>query len=251
MRGCVPATTCAVLVALTMLAPGVGQVAEDRHRGAIGLAAETLEHPGETVTARMARHDEGPNAPRTSRLGGQRDAAALVPPAEKLDRRAGYTYDVAVRGEVATDPDAFAERAAAILTDKRGWALDGELGFSPVPESGDLTLVLASPAAVDAAHPVCGPRYSCRVEDEVLINDRAWREATPAFRKAGGDLPTYRRYVLQHEIGHWLGYDHRDCPGTGEPAPVMHQQSMSLSGCTPRGWSLAHERAAARDDHLR
>lgn len=162
-----------------------------------------------------------------------------------------YTYDVVVRGEVVTDPHAFAERAATILADERGWALDGELGFAEVADGGDVTLVLASPDAVAAAHPTCGRRFSCRVGDEVLINDRAWREATPAFRRAGGDLATYRRYVLQHELGHWLGYGHRECPRAGAAAPLMQQQSISLDGCTPQGWPLADERATARDDHVR
>lgn len=162
-----------------------------------------------------------------------------------------YTYDVVVRGEVVTDPRAFAEQAATILADERGWALDGELGFAQVADDGDVTLVLASPDAVAATHPICGRRFSCRVGDEVVINDRAWREATPAFRRAGGDLATYRRYVLQHELGHWLGYGHRECPQAGRAAPVMQQQSISLDGCTPQGWPLADERATARDDHVR
>lgn len=160
------------------------------------------------------------------------------------DRRATtYTYDVAVRGEVVTDPRAFAERAATILADERGWASEGELGFGEVADGGDVTLVLASPDAVAAAHRVCGRRFSCRVGDEVMVNDRAWRDATPAFRRAGGDLATYRRYVLQHELGHWLGYDHRECPRAGAAAPVMQQQSISLDGCTPQGWPLADERS--------
>lgn len=234
---------CAVLSVAVALAFGPGPTAAARDD------VQTLKHPTETATAPAARYDGGPDAVSASGMADARDAARF-PGRDEPDRPLTYTYDVAVRGEVATDPGAFAEQAAAILDDERGWALDGELGFSQVPEEGDVTLVLASPAVVGAAHPVCSRRFSCRVGNEVLVNDRAWREATPAFRQAGGDLTTYRRYVLQHEVGHWLGYGHRDCPGDDEPAPVMHQQSISLAGCTPRAWPLPHERAAAADDHL-
>jgi hypothetical protein len=153
-----------------------------------------------------------------------------------------HTYQVQVRGDVRTDPGQFAREAAAVLGDARGWTLGGSVAIDRVASGGDFNLILASPAVVEAAAPVCSARYSCRVGDNVYINDRNWRATTPAWQRAGGDVPTYREYLVNHEVGHYLGFGHVDCPGGGQDAPVMQQQSIALNGCEPNGHPLDFER---------
>jgi hypothetical protein len=190
----------------------------------------------------------------------QRTAAALllaivvlalpaVPPASAAhasppDRT--FTYDVQQRGEVATELEDFARHAAATLHDGRGWSLGGSLAFSRVPAGGDLTLWLAEETAVRSFSSGCSPAYSCRVADAVVINETRWRTATPSWT---GSLDDYRRYVVLHEVGHWLQQGHVGCPGQGQPAPVMLQQSISLAGCTANPWPLAQERMAVARQH--
>jgi hypothetical protein len=152
------------------------------------------------------------------------------------------TYEVVERGDVRADLGEFRSTTAAVFGDARGWSLGGSVRFVRVTSGGQFRLVLASPSAVAAASSVCSPLYSCRVGEEVLVNDRNWRETTPGWRAANGSLAEYRRYVINHEVGHFLGFGHSGCPRSGARAPVMMQQSKGLQGCVPSGWPTSGER---------
>lgn len=73
--------------------------------------------------------------------------------------------------------------------------------------------------------------WNCRIGGEVVLNSDRWLRMTPTC----DDLVEYRAYMVNHEVGHFLGHDHADCPGKGEPAPVMLQQSRALEGCLANG----------------
>lgn len=187
-------------------------------------------------SAALASPSTGPTAPTPG--AGAQDAE---PPHRT------FAYEVTTAGQVGTDLDAFAADVEAILSDARGWTLGGSLAFAPVTSDGELTIVLASPQAVEDAAPVCSRHYSCRVGDRVYINDRNWREATPAWNEQGAPLWLYREYLIDHEVGHYLGEGHRECGEQGTSAPVMQQQSISLDGCDPNGWPLEFERDRVAD----
>lgn len=149
-------------------------------------------------------------------------------------------YAVQTRGDINTDPVEFKSQAAATLRDRRGWAA-ANIAFTYVRRNADFTLWLAAPETMTSFSSGCDETYSCRVGSHVIINDDRWQNATRAWNQAGGTLRNYRHMVINHEVGHFLGLGHRDCPREGQAAPVMMQQSIDLGGCHINPWPLASE----------
>ena len=153
------------------------------------------------------------------------------------------TYSVQGRGNVSPLEDLAAE-AARVYADPRGWNLGGSLRFERVPSGGAFTLWLAADAQMSTFGGACDRIWSCRNGRNVVINEDRWLGSSDSYRDVGASLGTYRQMVLNHETGHWLGFGHNTCRRSGDPAPVMQQQSMKLSGCRPNPWPLPAEQAA-------
>jgi hypothetical protein len=154
--------------------------------------------------------------------------------------RATYTYSVAVWGNVLSSISDFKALAQETLSSIKGWSGAG-ITFQRVASGGDFTLVLAEPSRVAAASPGCSSYWSCRVGRYIIINDDRWRTASSAWNSGGGGLRDYQHMVVNHEVGHWLGFGHRYCSGTNNLAPIMQQQSISLQGCKFNPWPTTSE----------
>ncbi len=159
-----------------------------------------------------------------------------------------YTYTVGTKGTVGANLGVFTDTVRKALGDARGWSLGRGIRYSHVTSGARLRVWLASPAEVDRADPECSAQWSCRVGPDVYINERRWNYGTATW--SSRPLYDYRRYVLNHEVGHWLGLGHASCSGSGAPAPVMLQQSKTLDGCKPTLWPSRAELARARTLHI-
>lgn len=162
-------------------------------------------------------------------------ALAAAAPAET---RGATTYRVEVEHGLPFAPADVAGFVESTLSDPRGWAAGEQHRLVRVGHSADLRIVLASPETADK---LCAPldtqgRLSCRNGADVVINAWRWRHGADGY---AGRLIDYRRYVVNHETGHALGYPHASCPGAKQPAPVMVQQTLGLDGCKPNPWPAA------------
>jgi hypothetical protein len=132
----------------------------------------------------------------------------------------------------------FAYQTLAALYEQGGWTRSG-VSFCADMNEPDVDIVLATPDTVDE---LCAPintggEVSCAINGRAVINFKRWMGAT----KAWDSLEDYRRYVINHEVGHSMGMIHRhNCTRSGK-APLMMQQSRDKVKCEPNSYPTSHE----------
>lgn len=155
-------------------------------------------------------------------------------------------FRIAVESNLGPEMGELSRMTDATLADPRGWTFEQRQRFQRVPDEAlsDFTIALVTR---ETAFRLCAkvgldiregaiPYTSCQANDWVVINLDRWRLSTPDYVQSGTPLPTYRQYVINHEVGHQLGHVHEPCPGTGQLAPVMQQQTLGLDGCLANPW---------------
>lgn len=152
------------------------------------------------------------------------------------------TFTVELEPATGADAAAVVAIVEAVLLDRdRGWAAVPGHRLQRVDDhrAADVRVVLATPATVDRLCARVGlrtnGRFSCWDGRRALLNHRRWLEGAATY---GDDVAGYRTYLVSHEVGHGLGHDHRGCPASGAPAPVMMQQTKTLGGCVANPWPV-------------
>jgi Protein of unknown function (DUF3152)/Beta-lactamase enzyme family len=229
----------------------VHQVARlERPGTAITIAVLTDGNPShgygrETVRGIAARllGNAGAGRARGARRRGGSGRLVVVPgSSEALGRGPVRRFVVEVEAGLGEDRAAFAGEVERVLADRRSWGGSGRVGFRRVsvgPVSFRVTL--AGPRTTDR---LCLPlqtngTFSCYMAGRAVLNARRWRRGAAAY---DGRLRDYRTHVINHEVGHALGYGHASCPGAGQLAPVMMQQSKGVAPCRANPWPLPSER---------
>jgi hypothetical protein len=153
------------------------------------------------------------------------------------------SYHVAVETGMPVSAAEFAAEVDATLGDPRSWIGGGDLRLQRVPDGSPaaFTVRLASGGTTQRLCNAAGldifwrgePYTSCYDGASSVINLNRYEKGIPDY---GSDLADYRQYAINHEVGHALGHGHELCPGTGQLAPVMQQQTFGLRGCLPNAW---------------
>lgn len=155
-------------------------------------------------------------------------------------------FHVAIETGLAQDMAEFTGLLDQTLGDPRSWIGSGQLRLQRVPQgvAAQFTIYLATP---DTTRKMCaaggvntvfnGESYtSCRTFGRIMINYARWMRSVPDYVNGAIPISEYRRYVINHETGHEMGYGHELCPGAGKPAPVMQTQTLGLRGCRANPW---------------
>ncbi|MEJ5997367.1 DUF3152 domain-containing protein [Corynebacterium sp. H130] len=152
------------------------------------------------------------------------------------------TYVVEVENGVDTaaygGDQAVAAMIDATLSNPKGWIADKAFSFQHVRADENPTMRIQL-TSVETTHEVCGAdlamETSCYTADgnRVVLNESRWVRGAVTSQ---GDIGGYRQYLINHEVGHGLGYaEHAACPKSGELAPIMMQQTLSLDNSVLHG----------------
>ena len=132
-------------------------------------------------------------------------------------------YTTSVDSDVDYDPRQFAEEVAIYLADPEGWS---QLHTFVVGKGKTIRLSSTKTLKMQG----CGDSLSCATlgGNEIWLNANRWMHGAAPSKLP---LERYRQYMVSHEMGHSLGYDHVQC--TSGPAPVMMQQTLGIGKCSP------------------
>jgi hypothetical protein len=153
-----------------------------------------------------------------------------------------FTYTVEVEDGVDTTAvggdEAFARMVDETLSNPKSWTHNPQFAFTRIDDVSaggpDFRISLTSPMTVREG---CGydipleascynPAYAGD-QPRVFINEARWVRGAVPFQ---GDIGSYRQYVVNHEVGHAIGYRlHEPCGEDGALAPVMMQQTFSTN----------------------
>ena len=233
---------------MVLLAVSIGLVAYDVTRSGDSLAGTepavpaAAAPPSDQVAPPTANPDPAVAAPPSTVLADGTGTFTYAATGGPVVGHGGdiLAYRVAVEDGSGVIPDAFAGAVEATLADPRSWIAGGDVRLQRVGGSAPaaFTVFLATPAT---SQRMCREEWmetqrytSCRLSDgRVVINLDRWLTAVPDY---GAPLAVYQAYAINHEVGHQLGHGHESCPGPGQPAPVMLQQTLGLQGCTANAW---------------
>lgn len=145
-----------------------------------------------------------------------------------------YTYRVDVEQGLGLDGELFAQAVQKTLNDKRSWAHNGGRTFERISSGKpDFVITLASPGTTafwcaKSGLDTTEDNVSCdsAATDRVMINAYRWAQGSVTY---GDKIYPYRQMLINHEVGHRLGYGHVTCDKDGDLAPVMQQQTKFLN----------------------
>nr|WP_246111924.1 DUF3152 domain-containing protein [Streptomyces hawaiiensis] len=157
-----------------------------------------------------------------------------------------FTYRVDVEQGLGLDAALFAEAVQKTLNDQRSWAHNGARTFERIYSGKpDFVITLASPGTTadwcaKSGLDTTEDNVSCdsAATERVMINAYRWAQGSETY--GDSKIHAYRQMLINHEIGHRLGYGHVTCDKDGDLAPVMQQQTKFLDHdgirCRANAW---------------
>ncbi|WP_437126371.1 DUF3152 domain-containing protein [Nocardia mangyaensis] len=143
-----------------------------------------------------------------------------------------FRYTVEVEDGIDTSPFggdvAVATMVDTTLANPKSWTHDAKFAFQRI-DAGvpDFRISLTSRDTTRASCgfeiPIDSSCYNASL-GRVVLSEVRWVRGALAF---DGDVGSYRQYLINHEVGHAIGYHgHQPCETDGGLAPIMMQQTF-------------------------
>jgi hypothetical protein len=153
-----------------------------------------------------------------------------------------FTYTVEVEDGIDTTTfggdDGVARMVTETLANPKSWTHNSQFAFTRIDGTAqgepDFRVSLSTPMTVREGCgydiPLEASCYNPAFADgqpRVFLNEARWVRGAVPFQ---GDVGSYRQYLINHEVGHAIGYQrHEACAANGELAPIMMQQTFSTN----------------------
>ncbi|MFE1834241.1 DUF3152 domain-containing protein [Streptomyces sviceus] len=213
------------------------QSATDQARDARGPATDAAGQPSPSSSVVVAPLTYEQKMDTKYPLSAKLDGSGKFDAIPGFDKAPGkgqkYTYRVDVEQGLGLDGELFAQAVQKTLNDDRSWAHNGARTFERIYSGKpDFVITLASPGTTadwcaKSGLDTTEDNVSCdsAATERVMINAYRWAQGSTTY---GDRIHAYRQMLINHEVGHRLGYSHVTCDKNGELAPVMQQQTKFL-----------------------
>ncbi|EDY61287.1 DUF3152 domain-containing protein [Streptomyces sviceus] len=213
------------------------QSATDQARDARGPATGAAGQPSPSSSVVVAPLTYEQKMDTKYPLSAKLDGSGKFDAVPGFDKAPGkgqkYTYRVDVEQGLGLDGELFAQAVQKTLNDDRSWAHNGARTFERIYSGKpDFVITLASPGTTadwcaKSGLDTTEDNVSCdsAATERVMINAYRWAQGSTTY---GDRIHAYRQMLINHEVGHRLGYSHVTCDKNGELAPVMQQQTKFL-----------------------
>ena len=148
------------------------------------------------------------------------------------------TYYVEIDHDIPYSRQEFSDWIRVIVSNSKSWGAGKVFKETMNKRTAQILVRMTSPATIQRECNMSDLSCSILSDNVILINWERWKNGS---KESGLSTEFYRVYIILHEFGHLLGYNHVPI-GTCNPdgtANVMTQQTRGIGTCRPNPWSFS------------
>ena len=136
--------------------------------------------------------------------------------------------------------DQLSSKLIAVFADPLGWGIGGRIQFVRADSECNFTIGLVTGESMVRVDQRCAQQPTCRVGNQVELNIADWN--TPPIAWKSGTV-SYQAEMINHEVGHWLGFDHASCMSTTNQTFELQSPTIVLGGCSPNWYLITSDQS--------